>query len=582
MVRSGIILALVVALSATTMTARADEALARKAYAFLRKYCKDCHGGSNDQNYDIHVLERETLIKPSETEEKDTYVVPGNPGKSLVWQKMGVSPYQMPKGKKPRPSDDERKIIEQWILAGAEFPKAVDRKPVDDRTELTAIRDHLKRLRPTDRPFQRYLSLNHLHNNKSLDESVLRIHRAAASKLINSLSWQPDIVVPSQIEGTEGTILNFDLRKLGWSVDDWRLIARAYPYGVIHAEDEAFRELEDEVRTLTKFRLSVLRADWFVVTVSRPPIYDQLMRLPTNLRDLERKLNVHLEQNFDQDILRRGGLVSSGVSRHNRLVERHPTPFGAYWRSYDFASSAGDGNLLLNPLGPKFPGNKYLDQAFVQAGGEVIFNLPNGLQGYMLAKADDTRLDGPAPIAIVRDEAESSGTPEVVNGISCIFCHKDGMRSFEDDIAKHPAVFADARIKMQRLYASADEMDKLLEKDEARFLGAQEQAIGLFLKDGEDGKKNKRGHIIPDNELLGDVVKLYNQDLTPDSIANELDLPDITKLQIKLGENKFQELGLGPLLDAKAVKRELWEGANGSLFHQVANELGLARNQFVQ
>ena len=46
----------------------------------------------------------------------------------------------------------------------------------------------------------------------------------------------------------------------------------------------------------------------------------------------------------------------------------------------------------------------------------MIFHLPNGLQGYMLADAKDRRLDAPAPISIVRDRDETAGTPEVSTG----------------------------------------------------------------------------------------------------------------------------------------------------------------------
>ncbi len=571
-------LALACLLGLTATTARADDVVARQVQAqnFFKTYCKDCHGGgAKDVKERINVLNREILLERFDPGEEEAYIVPRKPDKSRVWEYMGVPKYQMPKKGAPQPSPEERQIIYKWILDGAEFPKEIVRTPVDDRSALTAVRDHLKSLPAADRPYQRYLSLNDLHNNKTIDEEILRIHKAAASKLVNSLSWQPEIVVPEAIKGTEDTILNIDLRKLGWSADDWRAIAKLYPYGVTHPEDESFREIESEIAGLTRFRLSVLRADWFVVTVSRPPLYDQLLRLPLNLRDLEQKLNVRLEENFDRDILRRGGLITSGVSRHNRLVERHPTPFGAYWRSYDFGSSGGDGNLLLKPLGPKFPGNPFADQAFVQAGGEVVFHLPNGLQGYMLAKADDTRLDGPAPIAIVRDRDETSGTPEVVNGLSCIYCHKNGMKFFQDEIRQHPAVFADARIKMQRLYPTVEDMNALLQKDEKRFLDALSLAVGRFLQVGGNAQKAARDLIEP----VGEVARLYNQDLSPASVAAELDMPDVAKIQSKLGEAKFQELGLGPLLDAKAVKRELWEGPSESLYLRVANELGLARNQ---
>jgi len=397
-------LAVFATLAWTGWAGAADERLAAEARGFLAKYCYDCNGGANDVGEDLNVNDRESLLKRPESAEKKPYVVPGKPDESLIWEYAGVGPkFRMPKKSAPQPSPEEREVLGRWIADGAEFPRTVARKPVEARAALEAIRDHLAKLGPADRPFQRYITLDHLNNNPTVGDDVLRVNRAAVSKLLNSLSWQPEIVVPTAIDGPSALVLNIDLRRLGWDPDDWKQIARAYPYGVTHPDEATFRELEREVARLSETRLPSLRADWFVATVSRPPLYDAILRLPESLRDLEAKLNVHLERNFDRDVLRRAGLVTSGVSRHNRLVERHPTPFGAYWRSYDFGSSAGRGNLILFPLGPRFHGNRFDDQAFEQAGGEVIFHLPNGLQGYMLANAKDRRLDAPAPIAIVRD-----------------------------------------------------------------------------------------------------------------------------------------------------------------------------------
>ena len=449
------------------------------------------------------------------------------------------------------------------------------RQAVEPRATLAAIRADLERLPSSDRPFRRYLTLDHLHNNLTVADDSLRAHRVAASKLVNSLSWQPEIVVPEVVAGTDERVLALDLRKLGWEPADWKAIVRAYPYGVSHSDDSALRDLEREVARLAGTRLAALRVDWFVATVSRPPLYDQLLRLPASLRDLEAKLNVSLEGNFDRDVLRRAGMVSSGVSRHNRLVERHPTPFGAYWRSYDFGSSDGRGNLILFPLGPKFRGNRFDDQAFEQAGGEVVFHLPNGLQGYMLADAQDRRLDAPAPVAIVRDLDETGGTPEVINGISCLACHKNGMKTFQDEIRANPAVFADARDKLDRLYAPLAEMDKLLARDEKRFLDALELAIGPFLAVGDDARKSAIDLIEP----IGKVAQDYNKDLSADAVAAELELPSIQAVRSAIGADRFRELGLGPLLDAKAVKRELWEGKVRSLFRRISQELGRATTQ---
>ena len=84
-------------------------------------------------------------------------------------------------------------------------------------------------------------------------------------------------------------------------------------------------------------------------------------------------------------------MVRSNVSLQNRMVERHCSDYGAYWRSYDFRSSDLFGNIVRYPLGPDFEGNPFANQAFKHAGGEVIFSLPNSLHGYMLANENDKR-----------------------------------------------------------------------------------------------------------------------------------------------------------------------------------------------
>ncbi len=564
----------------------ANAPLADRARAFLRTYCYDCHGGPNDQGTRLtDVLDpRVLLAKPGDPKRKP-FVVPGDPDSSLVWIMAGKSPYRMPtEDAEKKPRDEERKILERWIQAGAPFPKAIGRTPafIDDATALTAIRGHLRdTIKPADRPFQRYITLAHLHNNPTIADETIRVHRAAISKLLNSLSWQQEIAVPRPIDAGPAVILNFDLRAYGWESRDWDLIEKAYPYGVLHNEDESLLEVEKEIVKLAGTRLPVVHGDWLVATASRPPLYDRLLKLPTTLKELEvEKLGVHLEKNFNDATLRRAGLIASGVSRHNRLVERHRTPFGAYWRSYDFKTSAGTGNLVLNPLGPKFPGNAFADQAFEQAGGEVIFHLPNGLQGYMLADAKDNRLDAPAPVGIVSDRSEAAGSPEIVNGLSCLACHASGMKPFRDEIAAHAAVFARARKKVGELYETPEKMDELLAGDEDRFLVGLDKAIGGFLRSGDLVKADIRELVRRINEPIGDVARLYARDLTPEAVAAELGLPDVEALKAAIrGNPRLQEFGLGPLLDAHALKRELWEDdPELSLFHRVATEFGRGPN----
>ena len=110
----------------------------------------------------------------------------------------------------------------------------------------------------------------------------------------------------------------------------------------------------------------------------------------------------------DARVVRAGFLRgNSGVSNFaNRLIERHALwddrgrPNGrAYWKSYDFKQAAPGtpGELVSHPLGPVGSGLSKGDRfAFKHDGGEVIFHLPNGLQGYLLTTADG-KLLGRAP-----------------------------------------------------------------------------------------------------------------------------------------------------------------------------------------
>ncbi len=535
------LLLLMILAGTSARPARAQDStakLAESAQAFLEKYCYECHGGPNDQGTRLtNVLDPKVLLAKPKNAKQKPFVVAGDPQNSDIWLRAGNAPYSMPKEDAERqPSDEERKILEQWIKAGAPSAKATGRTPVfiDDAAALTAIRDHLRdKVQAADRPFQRYLTLVNLYNNQSITDKSIRIHRAAVSKLLNSLSWEKEIAVPRPIDEPSRTILNIDLRAYGWNARDWVEIEKAFPYGVLHSESLPLLEIENEIAKLTHTRLPIVRGDWFVATASRPPLYDRLLKLPATLTELEvQKLGVRLERNFNDGTLRRGGLVTSGVSRHNRLVERHRTPFGAYWRSYDFKTSAGRGNLLLFPLGPRFAGNPFDDQAFEQAGGEVIFNLPNGLQGYMLADAKDNRLDAPAPIGIVSDKSETAGTPEIVNGLSCLACHASGMKPFRDEIREHPAVFATAKQKVQQLHPLPEEMDKLLARDEDLFLGKLDEAMGNFLRFGElDKPDNIRELLRRLNEPIGEVARQYSRDLTPETVAAELGLPNVDALE---------------------------------------------------
>ena len=553
---------------------QADPALPIQARAVLKKYCYRCHG----VRFEVpgyNVLDRDVLVAKRGKEESP-YVVPGKPGESALWERVGVEKDMPPSG--PKPSDEERALISRWIEAGAEFP-VVDKVARPTRTEadvLAAIRAHLLQAREADRRFLRYFTIHNLVNDGGNDDGDLRLARAAVAKLVNSLSWKADVVVPKAI-GPAEIVLAIDLRDLGWDEPDrWKEILALYPYGLKHDKDRdaTLSALAREVYELSGTSMPFIRADWFVANASRPPLYHSLLDLPRDARVLERLLKIDVEGDFLRDKLARAGFATSGISGQNRLVDRHPALYGAYWKSYDFKKNEGKGNLFRFPLGPVFADNPFPRQAFEHAGGEIIFHLPNGLQGYFLTDGRGGRIDA-GPIEVVSDSLKTSGTAAIVTGLSCMACHRSGMMPFKDTVRKGLAVEGDALDKVGRLFPSREAMDRLLAKDEARFLKALDEAAGAFLKVGDDRNKTIRDFPEP----IGAVARSYLKDLGPVEVAADLGLTSAAELSALIRANpRLGQLGLGPLLDGDAIKRTEWDSVEGRLlstFHEVAQELRL-------
>jgi serine/threonine-protein kinase len=556
------------ALLSPARAADADARLAQRGQEFLRKYCSDCHG-ERQEKPPLDVGRRDVLLAPR----KRAYVVAGKPEASWLWQR--VEDGSMPPEGRPEPSDEEKQDLRAWIEAGAPFPAAAGRAFKSDRDVLAAIAGHLRRTPAEDRPFQRYFTLAHLANNPGVREEDLGLCRAALAKLVNSLSWQPGIVVPQAVD-PEGTIYSVDLRRVGWSgTGEWAEIVRSYPYGLRYdsSPDAEMRELDREVVTLSGSDLPYLRADWFTAAASRPPLYHTLLRLPETAGELERLLNVGVAVNFRANRAVRAGFLSSGVSRENRVVERHPSRYGAYWKSYDFQASTGVGNIQRFPLGPDFKGNPFAPSlAFKQAGGEIIFNLPNGLQGYLLVNDKDRRIDR-APIAIVRDDKEAAGTPEVVNGLSCMSCHQRGMiGGFRDVVRTGPSLDGEAAGKVYLLYRGPDVMDRLVQQDEDRFLSALARAVGPFAAAPSAGGKGAGDA----REPIAAAARRYFADLDARAAACELDFEDVGQLQDLLRrEPDLLRQGLAPRPEGAVVKRQQWEQVEGtSLYQEAARLLG--------
>ena len=276
-----------------------------------------------------------------------------------------------------------------------------------------------------------------------------------------------DIVNPEPID-LQQTIFYIDLRHYEWAVNDaWTKIEESYPYHISFDAPAqlALRHQLGRLQTQMKCDIPSVHIDWFIAKASGPPLYNELLSLPLTDRELERKLDVDVVGNLmNARGIRvwRAGFNNSGVSTNNRVVERHTSRYGAYWKSYDFAGSVGTQNVFVNPF------------AFTHDGGEIIFNLPNGLQAYFLVDGAGFRLDE-APINIVSNPAASD--PRVRNGISCIGCHTEGMKTFEDQvrsvIESNPNPIYNKSHALQ-LYVEKSEMDAFVQEGQNRYRNALE------------------------------------------------------------------------------------------------------------
>jgi hypothetical protein len=359
-------------------------------------------------------------------------------------------------------------------------------------------------------------------------------------------------VVPVAVDEAK-TIFRVDITDLGWDADLWRRIEQADPY-FIEYDTPVMKFLQTETRTTVPF----VRADWFAFVASQPPLYYDILGIPATAQELEAKLGV--DATADQRALRiaRAGFQQSGVSRNNRMIERHSMSTGAFWQSFDFGSNQDRQSLFLFPLGPQQAfGDFSIDFGFVHNGGEIIFSLPNGLQGYYLTDARGNRLDK-GPTNIVQDPARRDQA--VTDGISCMSCHDKGMQLKEDQVRDYVlgnlALPKDARDIIEEVFPVKEDMNKLLKEDLERFVGSLKQA-------GVDPDLKLAGE-----EIVSSLFARFERDLTLQQAAAEIGM-DVETFTQRLDMGSAQTFALKQRLSFNLVPRDQFV----ELFADLVNEV---------
>jgi len=579
--------------NATDRSAAAEAgqvALASEVKEVFRQRCSQCHGQDQQQS-GLDVLSLASL-------RQNDLVVPGEPESSRLLASLlqDAPSMRMPLDAPPLPKD-QIDLVRRWIRAGAPaFPEDVPtpgKKPstLTDETEasketseakprpsadhqasaqsatrseygreyvLAAILEHQRSLPPDDRLWMRYFSCNHLlaagTTRRELDLQAL-----ALAKAVNHLSRQPRLASVDIVDGETASVFAVDIRDCGWHVQpyakateesdraEWNLfdlVLLEYPYAVLPPDSDTFLALAREyILPAAMVRpIPYVRTDWFCSVATLPPLYHDLLRLPETRAELEERLGVDVEQNIKDGLAHRAAVAISGVSQANRAMERHPSRHGYYWRSIDYFSSRGPDNLFADPI------------HLTGAGGEMIFSLPNGLQGYYICDAQGQRLDE-APTSIVTDKFAADAV--VRNGLGCIRCHDRGLKSFRDDV--RPAIEQlgsgsrfDKR-EILRLYPTREVIDAAVEADRAQFLQAVDhlsQNLGDPVRAAVDRWQEPLAHV---SRRFTDFPLAY-----PIAVG-ELGVKDPDGWQSLFRGSSLASLGVFPLSAGGVVRRQTWE-----------------------
>jgi WD40 repeat protein/mono/diheme cytochrome c family protein len=545
---AGLVLGILVLGSQSAQAADTPAELAHKAQAVLKTHCHRCHGknGSLEGGFN-YVLDRDKLV----TRKK---VVPGQVEQSPLYKRLATGKMP-PADVQPRPSAAEIAVVRSWIEAGAPGVAGGLSRPTVTETELLdLILADLDKQEKRSRRFTRYFSLAPLAN-AGAGPDELQSYRNALAKLLNSLSWHPRVTLPKPVDPA-GLVLRIDLRDYQWDATLWNRLLTDYPYGILH--DSA---LARAVMVHTATRMPLVRLDWFVATASRPPLYYDLLQIPTNSSELERQVRVDVALDIQQERVTRAGFIGSGISRNNRILERHDAQNGAFWRTYDFDAIPQNlldrdnllpdrRNIFAYPLGPGLT-----DNTFLHAGGEIIFNLPNGLHGFMLVNANNQRIDK-GPTAIVSDPKRPDRAVEV--GISCMSCHAGGINQKADQIrahvAKNPKAFnrADAEL-IRALYLPEAKMKALMDEDTERF----RKALA------------KTGNTVGSVEVIMTLTLRYESDVDLPTVAAEVGLK-AEELLPRLQRSEVLAKNLGALkVPGATVARQAVVQAFGDLVREL-------------
>ena len=288
--------------------------------------------------------------------------------------------------------------------------------------------DDIKKLNSNQRATTRYFTLTELWNAGYCDD-MMEIARYGLAKAINSTLIEQGLVQLEPVDENE-TIFRVDLKDLSWDDDTtndgnelvpqnnaadavidnkWDRITRddfkgaagdtlngARSADLVFLPDtgSSSEDLIEEVSTDSVSNpdtvVPFISGMAFIGTALLRPLYNDLVEIPATLAGLEDRLGFNIFDNIQAEDVTRVAMQTSGVSDQNRILERHTGSNGWFWFSYDFADDACIDENDVTECKDMYRNPQKHDVA--NDGGEVVFQLENNLQGYMIFQGSARRV----------------------------------------------------------------------------------------------------------------------------------------------------------------------------------------------
>lgn len=110
-----------------------EQLFALKIKPLLKQKCFACHGSDDEAEGGLNLTERKEILRGGDSGEK--VLIPGNAHDSLLYKSVtwALDDYQMPPKESDKLSEEQARLIRDWIDAGAPWPSERDQEKIQAR-----------------------------------------------------------------------------------------------------------------------------------------------------------------------------------------------------------------------------------------------------------------------------------------------------------------------------------------------------------------------------------------------------------------------------------------------------------------